>query len=200
MPLHDFEDLQPGRPPGLKLAYDVMTPREEAELIELVERSGLTYPAYDAGNTRSSRSYGMEYNFLEDSFVACPPMPEGLLPICRKAASFASVELEDVVACLLNRYEPGAVIQWHFDKPVWEHVIGVSLGTPVDMLFRKEIGEGYEFATVPLPPRSMYLLAADSRHLFEHSLPPTEGTRWSITFRTISREARRRGGHSAGIV
>jgi alkylated DNA repair dioxygenase AlkB len=28
------------------------------------------------------------------------------------------------------RYDPGAGIGWHRDRPVFEHVIGVSLGAP----------------------------------------------------------------------
>ena len=64
--------------------------------------------------------------------------------------------VEHFAECLLNRYEPGAIIQPHLDKPVWEHVICVSLGAPATMIFRhQEMGEE---RSVALPPRSMYVL------------------------------------------
>jgi alkylated DNA repair dioxygenase AlkB len=180
-------------PPGLKLAQDVLTPAEEADLIALIEASGLAYSAYDPGNTRSSTSYGWKYDFANDSFVPCKPMPEGFRAIADKAAAFAGLVYKDFAECLLNRYEPGAVIQPHLDKPVWEHVVGVSLGVPTTMVFR-EPASGEE-RPVELPPRSIYVLAGDARHVWQHSLPPMQGTRHSITFRSFSAEGLRRLEH-----
>jgi len=173
-------------PPALKLVQEVMTREEEEALIALIEGSGLAYSPYDPGNLRSSTSYGWKYDFANDSFVPCAPMPEGFGKIAAKAADFAGVMVEDLAECLLNRYEPGAVIQPHFDKPVWEHVVGVSLGASAMMDFRKEVDGGWEYDPVELPPRSMYLLANDTRHVWQHGLPPQSHTRWSITFRTFS--------------
>jgi hypothetical protein len=41
---------------------------------------------------------------------------------------------------------------------------------------------------VHLPPRSIYLLTGEARLAYQHSLPPAEGRRWSITFRSFSPE------------
>jgi DNA oxidative demethylase len=177
-------------PPGLKLAQNVMTPADEAALIALIEASGLSYSAYDPGNRRSSASFGWKYDFQKDTFVPCAAIPEGFRAIAGKAADFAGLICEDFAECLLNRYEPGAVIQPHLDKPVWEHVIGVSLGAPATMVFRHQ--DSGEERRVALPPRSIYQLAGDARHIWQHSLPPVEGTRYSITFRTFSAEGLRR--------
>lgn len=177
-------------PPGLKLAHEVLCPAEEAALFGLIAASGLACSAYDPGNTRSSTSYGWKYDFAGDRFVPCAPIPQGFRAIAEKAAAFAGLGYDDIAECLLNRYEPGAVIQPHLDKPVWEHVIGVSLGVPATMMFRHPVsGEG---RPVELPPRSMYLLAGDARHIWQHSLPPMQGTRYSITFRSFSAEGLRR--------
>jgi alkylated DNA repair dioxygenase AlkB len=183
-------DASNGKPPGLKLAQDVITPEEETQLIELIETAGLAYKSYDAGNPRSSVSYGWTYDFVNDTFVRCEPLPEGFRNICRSAAEFAGIAPEDLVECLLNRYEPGAVIQPHKDKPVWEHVVGVSLGSSATMDFRKKIDGEYKHRPVELLRRSMYLLTGEARHVFEHSLPPMTQTRWSITFRSYSEEGR----------
>jgi alkylated DNA repair protein (DNA oxidative demethylase) len=179
----DFMD----RPSGLKLFEQAITPEEEADLIALIEASGLAYPPYDPGNRRASASFGYKYDFATDSFRRCPPMPGPLLRLRERAATAAGVAPEDIPEVLLNRYEPGAVIQPHRDKPQWEHVVGISLGAAVAMRFTL----GDEAVDVLLPARSMYLLAGDARYVWDHSLPPVEGTRYSITYRSLSEEGRR---------
>ena len=181
----------PATPSGLKLAYEVLTEEEEAELIELIEASQLIRKAYDPGNARSSASFGWTYDFARDTFAPCAPIPEGFQAIRETAAAFAGVAPADLAECLLNRYDPGAVIQPHQDKPVWDRVIGISLGSSAPMEFRRD-GDGEAGPVViELPPRSIYLLAGDARHVFTHALPPMERTRWSITFRSYSQEGRR---------
>ncbi len=178
-------------PPGMRFAWEVMTPDEEMDLVALMEGSGLRYYAADPDNPRSSTSYGWKYDFRDDSFIACAPIPDGLKSLAAKAAAFAGIAAEDLAECLLNRYEEGAIIQWHLDKPVWEHVIGVSLGSATDMRFRKPLADGHAYATARLDPRSLYLLSGEARWTYQHSLPPMEGTRWSITFRSFSQEGLR---------
>jgi alkylated DNA repair protein (DNA oxidative demethylase) len=174
------------RPSGLKLFEQVITPGEETQLIALIEASGLAYPPYDPGNRRASASFGYKYDFATDSFRRCPPMPEPLLRLRERAADAAGVAPEDIPEVLFNRYEPGAVIQPHRDKPQWEHVVGISLGAAATMRFTR----GEDVAEVLLEPRSMYLLAGDARYVWEHSLPPAEGTRYSITYRSLSQQGR----------
>jgi len=172
--------------PDLKFAEEIITPAKEAALIALIERSGLAYSSYDPGNRRSSTSYGWKYDYRNDDFIACAPLPEGFNDLAAKAAKFAGVRPEEFAECLLNRYEPGAIIQPHHDKPCWEYVVGISLGAAATMEFTRE-SDGARIG-VPLPPRSIYLLAGDARHVWRHALPPMRNTRWSITFRTFTPE------------
>lgn len=178
-------------PPGLRLAREIMTPEQEAELIALIEGTALSYYAVDPDNPRSSISFGWKYDFRNDSFIPCAPMPEGLRGICETAARFAGVEPDAFAECLINRYEPGAIIQPHCDKPVWELVIGISLGSAAVMTFSKPAELGGESIDIPMPPRSLYLMAGEARHVYRHSLPPVPATRWSITLRTFSDEGLR---------
>lgn len=176
--------------PGLQLAYEAVAPAEEAALIAAIEASDPQASPYDPGNARSSTSFGWKYDYARDAFVACAPMPPLFRAAAERAATFAGIEAADIAECLLNRYAPGAVIQPHTDKPVWEHIIGLSLGTSAPMRFSEpDSGETVE---IELPPRSLYLLAGPARHVWQHSLPPLPETRWSITFRTLSREGARR--------
>jgi len=108
--------------------------------------------------------------------------------LLERVAAFAGVEPEAVIECLFNRYEQDAVIQPHFDKPVFEHVIGVSLGAPNEMQFVAEGADPAGTIAVPLEPRAAYVLAGDARHVYQHSLPPQQGTRYSITFRTLTEQ------------
>jgi alkylated DNA repair dioxygenase AlkB len=38
-----------------------------------------------------------------------------------------------------------------------------------------------------LAPRSAYLLSGPARHIWEHSIPPVDAHRYSITFRTMAK-------------
>lgn len=179
------------KPQGLKLSRDVITPEEEHALIASIEASGLRYPPYDPGNRRSSTCYGWDYDYANDTFVPHQAAPAAFDKVRDRAAAFAGVTPDDIAEILLNRYEQGAIIQPHFDKPVWDHVIGISLGASATMLFSRENESLDQALPVELAPRSIYLLAGAARHVYCHSLPPVAATRWSITLRTLSDEGRR---------
>jgi alkylated DNA repair dioxygenase AlkB len=87
---------------------------------------------------------------------------------------------------MLIRYDPGAGIGWHRDRPVFEHVLGISLGQPAKMRFRRRRPGGFDRASACLEPRSLYHLTGEARHQWEHSIATMEATRWSITFRSLS--------------
>lgn len=175
-------------PPGLKLAKEIVTPDEEAQLIDLIERSGLEPFALDPTNPRSTRTFGWLYHNADDSISWGEPLPEGFHAVRNRAAALAGITPESLIECMLIRYEPGSIIQPHLDKPAWNHVIGISLGVPTTMMFRKPVDGDYVHAEAYLPPRSMYLLIGEARHAYQHSLPPVEEVRWSITFRDFSEE------------
>jgi DNA oxidative demethylase len=93
------------------------------------------------------------------------------------------------VQALLIRYDPGAGIGWHHDRLVFEHVIGVSLGAPATMRFRRRRSGGFDRASASLAPRSIYHMTGEARHEWEHSIAEMEVTRWSITFRSLSKSS-----------
>jgi len=109
-----------------------------------------------------------------------------LLPLRAKAAQFARKDPDDLVQALLIRYDAGAGVGWHRDRPVFEHVVGISLGAPTTMRFRRRRAGGFDRATVELPARSIYHLSGEARHEWEHSIAEMTLTRWSITFRSLA--------------
>ncbi len=99
---------------------------------------------------------------------------------------------EDFVQALVIRYDPGARIGWHRDRPLFEHVVGISLGNPATLRLRRRTDTGFRRASAHLAPRSIYHLAGEARHDWEHSIAAMEVPRWSITFRSLSDTGRAR--------
>jgi DNA oxidative demethylase len=173
--------------PGLSLAEAIVTEIEERALIAGIDSAPLE-PFRFQGWTgkRLTASYGWRYDFTKASFAPTEPMPRWLLPLRERAAAFAGLAADDLLQALLIRYDPGAGIGWHRDRPVFEHVVGISLGEAATMRFRQRTPTGFQRRSVPLAPRSIYHLAGEVRHEWEHSLAPMDVARWSITFRSLA--------------
>ncbi len=80
---------------------------------------------------------------------------------------------------------PGAAIGWHRDRPAYGDVVGISFGSACRFRFRRRHGRGWERASLVLERRSAYLLRGPARHQWEHSIPPAEDLRYSVTFRSV---------------
>ncbi|WP_242182707.1 alpha-ketoglutarate-dependent dioxygenase AlkB [Sphingomonas sp. CARO-RG-8B-R24-01] len=182
--------------PGLAAAERFLAAAEEAALIALVDSARLAPFRFQQWlGKRLTASFGWHYDFERGTFAAAEPMPDALLPIRARAAAFAGLEADALVQALVIRYDPGAGIGWHRDRPMFDHVVGLSLGAPAAMRFRRRTGERdgriqYRRETQPLEPRSIYHLSGEARWDWEHSIAPIEETRWSVTFRSLSARER----------
>ncbi|MBR2814917.1 MAG: alpha-ketoglutarate-dependent dioxygenase AlkB [Reyranella sp.] len=182
---------------GLSFREEIISPAEERELIREIERIDLPhFPFQGWTSKRRSRSFGWLYDFNSSDFGPTDPIPPFLLPLKSRAAAFAGVAAEDVVQASVIKYEPGAGIGWHKDRPELDAVIGISLGSPATMRFRRRTKTGFDRASVFLPPRSIYHLDGDVRYGWEHSIAPGIATRWSITFRGLSEKGKHRAGRA----
>lgn len=177
---------------GLRYAEDMIGADEERVLVS--ELSAADLPPFRfhgwLGN-RKTQSFGWRYDFEDASFAPTEPIPDWLQPLREMAAAFAGLQPGDFVHVLLARYDPGAGIGWHRDRDVFEKVVGVSLGAPATLRFRRRTPSGFQRANLEVMPRSAYLLAGEARHDWEHSIPPGQSLRFSITFRTLSDKGRR---------
>ena len=177
---------------GLHQAGAFVTPGEEQMLIASIDAAELSpFRFHGWLGKRLTASYGWSYDFDDASFTPAEAIPDWLLPLRAKAAAFACLKPDELVQALLIRYDPGAGIGWHRDRPVFEHVLGVSLGAPATMRFRRRKPGGFDRASALLEPRSIYHLTGEARHKWEHSIATMELTRWSITFRSLSEKGRR---------
>ena len=176
---------------GLSQADEFVTPGEEQMLIGSVDAADLSpFRFHGWLGKRLTASYGWRYDFDDASFAPAEAIPDWLLPLRAKAARFARLPPDELVQALLIRYDPGAGIGWHRDRPVFEHVLGISLGAPATMRFRRRKPGGFDRASALLAPRSIYHLTGEARHEWEHSIAAIEERRWSITFRSLSARGR----------
>ncbi len=177
--------------PGLAYREGLIDEQQEAALIAAIERIDLS-PFRFQGWTgkRLTRTFGWRYDFDDRSFEAAGPLPDWLLPLRDLAAEFGGVAPDDFVHALVTRYDPGAAIGWHRDRPQFGKVVGVSLANAATLRFRRRIGSSFQRANLELQPRSAYLLSGEAREQWEHSIAPAERLRFSITFRTLSDRGR----------
>jgi alkylated DNA repair protein (DNA oxidative demethylase) len=172
--------------PGLATGSEFLTATEEAALIAYIEGAELTpFRFQQWEGKRLTRSYGWHYDFETSAFSRTEPLPAWLRPIADRAAQFAGVAPARIAQALLISYGPGAGIGWHRDRPVFEHVIGISLGSPAAMRFRRRKAEKFERFALSLAPRSIYHLKDEVRTEWEHSIAAMVEPRWSITLRTL---------------
>jgi DNA oxidative demethylase len=186
---------------GLDYRGDFISSSEQDELIERLRALDLAPFRFHGwlGN-RKTRTFGWRYDFDDASFSPAEPMPDWLHPLRARVAALAGLGPENFAHVLLARYDPGAGIGWHRDRPQFDEVVGISLGSPATMRFRQRTAEGFRRANVQLEPRSAYLLSGEVRWEWEHSIVPGDSLRFSITFRSLSEKGRRLAERFEGTV
>lgn len=178
--------------PGLASCPDIVDESEERRLIAAIDGTALS-PFRFQGWTgkRLTTSFGYHYDFETHQVAMADPLPDWLVPVRERMAIFAGLDPEVLIQALLIRYDPGAGIGWHRDRPIYEHVVGLSLGAPAEMRFRRRRSEGgFVRAALSLVPRAAYHLSGEARHDWEHSIVEMDRPRWSITFRSPSERGR----------
>ncbi len=134
-----------GPPPlaGLATVADIVTPGEEGRLTAAIDAAPLSPFRYQGWEGRRlTATFGWRYDFEDGSFRPAEPIPDWLLPLRDKAARFAGLGPSELAQALLIRYDPGAGIGWHKDRPVFEHVVGISLGAAATLRLRRRRPEG----------------------------------------------------------
>ena len=119
---------------------------------------------------------------------ASEEIPEWLSPLIGEIESLAGLTDEPIRQVLCTEYEAGLGIGWHRDKPHFDKIVGLSLGSACKFRFRRKAGNAWERFTLACEPRSLYVMTGASRQIWQHSIPPVETERHSITFRTKAGE------------
>jgi alkylated DNA repair dioxygenase AlkB len=180
--------LAPGLPPveGFLYQPDLVPPALERSLIAQCRELDLReFEFRGYFGKRRVASFGTRYDFKDHRTHAAPDIPDFLLPLRQLAASFAGVNPCALRHALVTEYRPGAAIGWHSDRPVFEDVVGISLLSPCRFRLRCRCGGKWRRESVTLEPRSAYLLRGVVREQWEHSIPPADSLRYSVTFRSL---------------
>ena len=173
-------------PEGFEYRPALVTPEEEGELIgqfQMLDFKPFEFHGY-FGNRRVV-SFGWHYDFAASRVRRVGDLPVFLMPLRDRAAAFAGIDPAAFAHALVTEYSPGAGIGWHRDRPVFDDVIGISLGAPCRFRLRRKQGASWQRAVLTLEPRSAYLLRGPVRREWEHSIPPVEHLRYSVTFRSV---------------
>ncbi len=186
MPQLDLFAAEPALP-GLSHHTGVVPDDRLSAIAAAIDASPLTpFRFQQWTGLRLTASYGWHYDFERGQVALAGAMPDWLLDVRAAAARFAGVPADALVQALLTRYDPGAGIGWHRDRPVFEHVVGVSIGAPAVLRFRRRTAEGFDRFALPLAAGGAYHLTGAARWEWEHGIAPMAATRWSITFRSLT--------------
>jgi alkylated DNA repair dioxygenase AlkB len=179
--------LSAGEPRGFRYQEQIISEEVEASLA--AELGQLALRPFEFHGYRGDRrvvNFGLKYDFSRRSVQRAEDMPSFLDDLLNRAASFAGCEKDAFRQVGVNEYRAGAGIGWHKDKPEFGIIVGVSLLAPSTMRFRRPHNKEWIRISHTLKPRSIYILSGEARKDWEHSIPPLDALRYSITFRTLS--------------
>ena len=182
-----------GRPAGLSYWPDFITATIERQLIDGI--STLPLQPFQFGAYQGKRkvaSFGFRYDYASHRLETAEPVPGWLLDIAGRIEGSQKLDPGSIKHVLCTEYEPGAGIGWHRDKPHFDLVFGLSLGSRCRFRFRRKSGARWMRFTLDAEPRSLYLMTGEARHIWEHSIPPVEQPRYSMTFRTMAQRPQER--------
>src|SRR5262245_48219524 len=173
---------------------DFITPDEETALLTEISNLPLREAKYkDYTAKRRIISYGGSYDFSSNELVPAGPIPPFLHALRERVARWVELPASRFEHTLIAEYKTGTQLGWHRDVPDFEIIVGLSLGGSCRMRLRPyppKKGRSADSFSLFLEPRSAYRMRGEARWGWQHSIPPTKTTRYSITFRT-RREPRR---------
>ena len=173
-------------PEGLRYTAEFIPPALERELIGQV--SALPLQPFQFGAFEGKRrvaSFGFRYDYTLQRLRPAEPIPEWLRPLIAEVEAHGGPSTH-IAQVLCTAYDVGVGIGWHRDKPHFDRIFGLSLGSPCKFRFRRAVGEKWQRHTLDAAPRSLYMMSGESRRVWEHSIPAVEAPRYSITFRTMA--------------
>lgn len=187
----DLFGSDPALPHGIVYRPDLIGPDEETALAGQIAALDLRPFEFQGFlGKRRVASFGWRYRFDGSGLEKAEPMPGFLLDLRGRAAALLGRGPDALPHVLVTEYAPGAAIGWHRDRSVFGEVVGLSLLAPARLRFRRKAGSRWQRRDLLLQPRSAYTLTGEARSDWEHSIPPLEALRYSITFRTLNEKPR----------
>jgi alkylated DNA repair dioxygenase AlkB len=192
-PRNDDPDAGADLPAGWDYRADFVSEAEAAALLDAIADMPMAEARYKGYTARRRVAhFGTDYDFASNRLLPGPPFPAALEPLRERAAAWIGEPPTALDSALVAEYRPGVPLGWHRDVPDFETVIGLSLVGTARMRFRRYPPVRpmkADVLSLELAPRSAYVLRAEARWGWQHSIAPTPALRYSITLRT--RSARR---------
>ncbi|MBL6614883.1 MAG: alpha-ketoglutarate-dependent dioxygenase AlkB [Reyranella sp.] len=179
-------DLFGDQPQGFRYREDAISVEEErhyARQFKLLPFAPFEFHGF-LGRRRVA-SFGWRYDYGKQRLREANPLPDLLLPLRERAADIAGLPVESLKQALVTEYDAGAAIGWHRDKPMFGEVVALSFLSSCRLRFRRRQADGWERRALDVQPRSAYVLRGAVRQDWEHSIPPVDSLRYSVTFRTL---------------
>jgi alkylated DNA repair dioxygenase AlkB len=148
-----FADRLSG-PEGLRYAEEFVSPAAEKTLIGHI--AVLPLQPFQFGKYEGKRrvaSFGFRYDYTMRRLEEADPIPEWLGSIIEKVEAFGGRGTR-IGQVLCTEYDVGVGIGWHRDKPHFDRVFGLSLGSACKFRFRKPVYTKWERFTLEARPRS----------------------------------------------
>jgi alkylated DNA repair dioxygenase AlkB len=183
-----FADKLSG-PEGLRYAEEFVSRATEKALVGQI--AALPLRPFQFGQYEGKRrvaSFGFRYDYTMRRLEEADPIPEWLGPIIEMVEAFGGPGTR-IGQVLCTEYDVGVGIGWHRDKPHFDRVFGLSLGSACKFRFRRPAHSKWDRFTLETGPRSIYMMSGPSREVWEHSIPAVDAQRYSITFRTMAAKA-----------
>src|SRR5688572_24721279 len=184
--LNDGKRAATEGPEGLRYQSALISSGDENALVERVRE--LPFKEFEFHGFLGKRrvvSFGWKYDFAVEKVRRIDAIPDFLLPLRDRAATFAGMDPAVLQQALVTEYSPGAAIGWHKDKAVFDEVVGISLGALCTFRLRRKVGSTWERRNLTLEPGSAYIITGEARTDWEHSIPPVDALRYSVTFRSM---------------
>jgi alkylated DNA repair dioxygenase AlkB len=172
-------------PEGLRYAAAFVSPAVEHELVSGIRT--LPLQPFQFGQFEGKRriaSFGFRYDYALRQLQQAEPIPAWLAETIKRVETFGG-RVTRIPQVLCPEYDVGVGIGWYRDKPHFDRIFGLSLGSACKFRFRRPVGKLWERYTLDAEPRSLYVMDGASRWVWEHSIPALEAPRYSITFRTM---------------
>lgn len=183
----DLFDGVPSSPCGFSYWADAVSPDEERDWLRGI--AALPFKPFEFHGYLGKRrivSFGWRYDYAGRALRASDPIPGFLEPLRQRVATVAGIDAQRLQQALVTEYDTGVTIGWHRDKPMFEDVVALSLASTCRLRLRRRHGARWERWSAAIAPRSIYRLSGAARHDWEHSIPPVERLRYSVTFRSFA--------------
>jgi DNA oxidative demethylase len=191
------------QPAGFFYVPDLITRAEERALLDWFAASPEWKLVTFRGQTarRRAMSFGARYLSQGRRLEAAPELPPELAVYRDRMVHAACAGLgrelalagrttADFRLCTALHYPPGGAIGWHADNRAFgPTVLSLSLGTQARLQLQRT-GHGDTIASDvvehELAPRSLFVLAGESRTLWQHRVCPVRSERYSLTVRSAA--------------